>query len=255
MGQSFYKICLVILILSIQTAYVELSFAIALLLNILCFRKQISSQLVLVASLLFSLILVGSLTIFSPENDYYFFLKDLIYYLRPILVMTAAYFIAKKFSNKYSFLNIIVLMGFYFATIHILTMAVNILDFPNDITRIRNTFGRYNHVETIAFFLIICVKNLPIKKTRFKIVYQIFVAGLAFSFLFYFSRTMIIVVFLMSLAYYGYLKLNRRGIIALTGLLILVTSFMVFLRFYEPEFRLHVKDLIQQYTCSPAGQV
>ena len=234
MGQLFYKACLVILILSLQMADVEVSFAVAAALSIICFRKQISNQMVLIIFMLFALVIIGSITVFEPENDYYFFLKDLIYFLRPIFVMSSAYFIAMRLEDKRSFLNILVLMGFYFATMHLWKLVTNFTLIPADTNRIRTYFGRYNHVETIALLLIICVKDLPVKRSRFKIFYKLFVVGLVVSFLFYFSRTMIMVVFAMSLAYFGYLRLNQKGTIALAGLLILGSAFTVFLSFYEP---------------------
>lgn len=235
MGQWFYKLCLVVLIWSLQRANVELSFGISLAVAILCFRKNISSSAALLISILFGLVIIGSITVFAPENDYYYFFKDFVYFLRPILVIASGYFITMRLENKKSFLNILVLMGFYFAFMHLFKMAVNFTIIPTDTTRIRTFFGRYNHVESIALIIIICVKELPMKKSRYKFFYQLMVVCLVVSFLFYFSRTMILVVITMSMAYYGYLKLNQKSAMVLAGMLILGSIGIAVLSAYEPE--------------------
>ncbi|MEM7085941.1 MAG: hypothetical protein AAF489_07155 [Bacteroidota bacterium] len=235
MAQWFYKLCLIALIWSLQKANVELSFGVSLAVAVLCFRKNISSSAALLLILLFGLVLIGSITVLNPENDYYYFTKDLVYFLRPMTVIASGYFITMRLENKRSFLNIIVLMGFYFAFMHLFKMAANFTIIPADTTRIRTYFGRYNHVESLALIIIICVKELPMKKSRYKFFYQVMVAMLAVSFLFYFSRTMILVVISMSMAYYGYLKLNQKSAIVLAGMLILGSIGIAILSNYEPE--------------------
>jgi len=235
MAQWFYKLCLIVLIWSLQRANVELSFGVSLAVAILCFRKSISSSAALLISILFGLVLIGSITVFAPENDYYFFAKDLVYFLRPITVIASGYFITMRLENKRSFLNILVLMGFYFAFMHLFKMVTNFTIIPADTTRIRTFFGRYNHVESLALVIIICVKELPMKKSRYKFFYQLMVACLVVSFLFYFSRTMILVVISMSMAYYGYFKLNQKSAMVLAGVLILGSISVAILSTYEPE--------------------
>lgn len=87
----------------------------------------------------------------------------------------------------------------------------------------------------VALFLIACIRDLPIKKTRFTLFYKLAVAALIFSFLLYFSRTMIVVLFLMIMAYYGYLKLNAKGVVMGFILLGFGAGFAFFLSQYEPE--------------------
>jgi len=233
MAQWIYKLCLIALIWSLQKANVELSFVVAVIVSIITFRKKLSSLAALFILILFTLVIIGCFTVFNPENDYYFFTKDLIYFLRPIFVLLSGYYITMRLDNKRSFLNIIVLMGFYFALMHLLKIAVNFAIIPLDTNRIRTYFGRYNHVETIALVIIICVKELPMKRSRYKIFYQVLLACLVVSFIAYFSRTMIMVVFAMSLAYYGYLKLNEKGAVALSIMFILGSVFALFLSQYE----------------------
>jgi hypothetical protein len=185
-------------------------------------------------ALLVLLFCIGFIKIFTFNGGWYDFLKDTIYFIRPITVLLASYFVVKRLKNKLAFFNIIVLLGFAFAFIHVAHMGLKLFDVSANVSSIRNYFGRHNHVEMIALFLVICYKELPMKKTRFKIFYQAFVAILVISFLLYFSRTMILVLLLMVLAYKGYLKLNTRGIIYLSVLMVLSASFMFFISQYEP---------------------
>ncbi len=234
MGQWIYNICLVLLVWSLQKANIELSFAVATFVAFISFRRKISKQAALLMSILFLLIIIGARTILNPENDYYLYIKDLIYFTRPLIVLMAGYFLVMRFRNSMTFLNILVLMGFYFAFMHLLSFVIYFSIIPSHTSGIRNIFGRYNHVETVALFLILCIRDLPVKKTRYKLIYQAFLACLILSFILYFSRTMIMVVGLATLAYYGYLKLNRRGVIALVVIGILGGAFALFLKNYEP---------------------
>lgn len=235
MAQWIYKLCLVVLIWSLQKANVELSFVVAVVITAVTFRKRVSSLAALFILFLLSLVIIGCLTVFNPENDYYYFTKDLTYFLRPIFVLLAGYFITMRLENKREFFNILVLMGFYYAVMHLLKIVVNFSIIPLDTNRMRTYFGRYNHVETIALVILICVRELPMKRSRFKFFYQIMVACLVVSFILYFSRTMIMVVFAMSLAYYGYFRLNQKGAVALAILLIIGSGFAMFLSAYQPD--------------------
>ncbi len=234
MSQNIYKILFVLLIISLWSASLEFSFLTSLLVILIGFRRKISKDTFTFISILFALFIIGFLGIFNFKEGIYGFIKDVVYFIRPITVLLAAYFIVINFKNKATFFNLIVLLGFVFALVHILHIAINIFNISADVNKLRNSFGRANHVELVALFFVIISKNLTIKKTRFKIIYQAFVTLLVVSFIMYFSRTMFLVLFLMLLAYYGYLKLNVKGVISLFLLLVLSGSFVFFISRYEP---------------------
>lgn len=234
MSQTTYKAFLVILVISLSMAEVELSFVCSVLIAILCFKNKFSKRLAVVVCLLFVLVLIGCFNIFYYQGLFYDYLRDLIYYLRPITVLIAAYLIVINIKDKKSFFNILVIMGFVFAMLHLLRILVHLGDFSFDITYIRNEYGRYNHVELIALVILFCIKDIGVKKSRFKIFYKFFLFCLIFSFILYFSRTMLLVLVLMVLGYRGYLKLNQKGVVALFLGLIFVSGFVLFLNQYEP---------------------
>jgi hypothetical protein len=234
MGQRLTKISLVLIILSLWSESLELSFLVASAVLVLSFNAKLSRGIFSVVFFMLLLIMIGMMGIFKLQSGAYDFLKDLIYFLRPLVVMLATYFCVRKLDRKVDFFNIIVLCGFGLALIHLLHIGSQIIFIKPSLDKFRGLFGRLNHVEMIALFVVICVKDLPIKKTRFKAVYQFLVLCLAVSFLLYFSRTMLMVFALMVLAYFGYLKLNARGAMAFGVLMILSGAFVLFLANYDP---------------------
>ncbi|HPF09987.1 MAG TPA: hypothetical protein PKW08_00720 [Flavobacteriaceae bacterium] len=234
MSQNLNRIALVAMILSLWLESLELSFVVASIVLFLSFRPRLSRNIASIVLLMLVLILIGFLGIFSVEAGAYGFIKDLIYFLRPLTIMLATYFVVSRLEKKSDFFNIIVICGFGFAVWHLLHIGTGLLTMRPNLDKFRGVFGKLNHVELLALFSIICIKGLPIKHTRYKAIYQFLVICLGISFLLYFSRTMIVVLGIMVMAYYGYLKLNRRGAIALAFLMVLSGAFIVFIRNYEP---------------------
>ncbi len=234
MSQNLIRTGIALLIVSLWTQNLEISFLVSVGVLLLNIGSKYSREVFTVASVLFGLLCIGMLSLFTFDGGAYDFLKDVVYFLRPITILLATYFSVKNLKKKTDFFNILVIVGFAFAFIHVVHISVEIIGMKPNVAKFRNKFGRFNHVEMLALFSIICVKGIPVKKTRFKVLYQFFVVCLAVSFLLYFSRTMMIVLFLMVLAYYGYLKLNARGAVALVGMLIGGGLFILFLSQYEP---------------------
>ena len=234
MGQFIYKTLFVLLIISLWSASLEWSFVTSTAIILFAFSNKLSKEIVNYLSILSLLFLIGLIGVFYFKEGWYDYIKDSVYFMRPITVLLASFMLVKKMKNKSDFFNLIVLTGFAFAFIHITHIAFKLLDVSANVSSIRNYFGRSNHVEMIALFIVICVRDLPVKKSRFKIFYKFFVIILVASFIMYFSRTMIIVLILMYLGYRGYLKLNTKGLIYLSGLIVLLASFMFFISNYEP---------------------
>ena len=234
MGQNLIKFCLVALLLSLWSQSLELAFSVAAFVLLLSFKGRFSKELFVVLSLLTALIVIGLLGLLTFQAGPYEYLKDFVYFMRPLLMLLATYFCVQRLKNKEDFFNVVVMTGFALALFHLVHIGIGLLRFKPNLDRFRGLFGKLNHVEMIALFLVICIKSLPVKRSRFKIIYQTFVVILVVSFLLYFSRTMIVVLGLMVLAYYGYLKLNSKGLVAIGIMTIFLGGFLVFLQNYEP---------------------
>lgn len=235
MNQLTAKIGLAAIVLALWAESVELSFIVALGVLLLHFNGRISRGLSQVVVLIIGMMFVGSLGIISPEAGVYGFIKDMVYFLRPLTVMLAAYFAVSKLKSKKEFYNLIVIMGIGFAVIHLLDIGIGLLRYRPNLQKFRELFGKLNHVEMVALFLLACIKDLPVKKTRYTLFFKLAVMALILSFVLYFSRTMIVVLFLMILAYHGYLKLNARGVVMGLILMAFGAGFLFFLSQYEPE--------------------
>lgn len=235
MNQLTAKIGLVAIIIALWAESVELSFVVAFGVLLLHFNGKISRGLSQIVLLILAMMTVGMLGIMTRQAGLYGFVKDVVYFLRPLTVMLATYYAVQKLKSKADFYNLIVLVGFGFALIHLLDIGIGLLRYRPNLQKFRELFGKLNHVEMVALFLIACIRDLPIKKTRFTLFYKLAVAALIISFLLYFSRTMIVVLFLMILAYYGYLKLNARGVVMGLILLVFGAGFVFFLSQYEPD--------------------
>ncbi len=234
MSQNIYRALLVMLIISLWITSLEISFLTSLLVIFVGFKPKLSRPTFSFISVLLVLFFIGFFSGIIEHDDIFSLVKDSVYFLRPITVLIAGYLIVSNLNNKKEFFNIIVLVGFVFAFVHVARIGIQTFGVQLTVDRLRNTFGRTNHLELVALFLVIVVKDLPIKKFRSKILFKIFIGILALSFLLYFSRTMIMVLALMLLAYYGYLKLNAKGVIYLMVLSTLAAGFIIFLENYEP---------------------
>lgn len=235
MNQLTAKIGLVAIIIALWAESVELSFVVAFAVLLLHFNARISRGLSQIVLLILAMMAVGTLGIMTRQAGLYGFVKDVVYFLRPLTVMLATYYAVQRLKSKADFYNLIVLVGFGFALFHLLDIGIGLLRYRPNLQKFRELFGKLNHVEMVALFLIACIRDLPVKKTRYTLFYKLAVAALIGSFLLYFSRTMIVVLVLMILAYYGYLKLNARG--AVMGLILLAfgAGFAFFLSQYEPD--------------------
>jgi len=235
MNQLTAKIGLVAIIIALWAESVELSFVVAFAVLLLHFNARISRGLSQIVLLILAMMAVGTLGIMTRQAGLYGFVKDVVYFLRPLTVMLATYYAVQRLKSKADFYNLIVLVGFGFALFHLLDIGIGLLRYRPNLQKFRELFGKLNHLEMVALFLIACIRDLPVKKTRYTLFYKLAVAALIGSFLLYFSRTMIVVLVLMILAYYGYLKLNARG--AVMGLILLAfgAGFAFFLSQYEPD--------------------
>jgi hypothetical protein len=235
MNQLTAKIGLVAIIIALWADSVELSFVVALGVLLLHFNGRISRGLLQIALLIVAMLVVGTHGIITRQAGIYGFFKDIVYFLRPLTVMLATYYTVQKLKSKADFYNLIALVGFVSALIHLLDIGIGLLQYRPNLEKFRGLFGKLNHVEMLALFLIACIRDLPIKKTRFTLLYKLAVAALIVSFFLYFSRTMIVVLLLMILAYYGYLKLNARSVAMGLVLLAVGAGFVFFLSQYNPE--------------------
>ena len=162
------------------------------------------------ASLLLLIVFMALLGGLLYQNDLYSSIKDFFYLVKPVLFLVIGYFIAKKINNSTDFLKLVVLTGAVFALYHCAVFLVYYLG--NNLMKvdaIREATGKDNFLELVA--LAIMIANYRFKQLKFsypKLLLLLFSA----SFILYFSRTMLLLLVVVSLGFLGYLKISKKGL-------------------------------------------
>ena len=213
----------------IQFSVIEIHFGIYFLVFLFYFTKV---SLEFFTNLVFLIIIffIGLLSSFLQSKIFYDFIKDFIYFIVPILSLISGYFVAKKLNSFTIFLKIIIYLTTLFSLFHILSILIQI-DFVNSsVSDIRKVGGLSNIIEVFVLVILIgsyshdnldVIKNNFFKKTILIIVFT--------SFILYFSRTMFVSFFILTLSIYGFLKITSKGVKYLILVLLFFTLFYTYL--------------------------
>lgn len=221
MKLNLYKILFIILLLTLASAKIELSFVFAIVTLTLTVESKVFKPVGRVLLIFLAIFFIGLLGLFRQENDISVYIKDIVYFSRPIIVFIASYFLIKKIKDKDFLFTSLILLGFVYSIIHISMILLNLNDISSTV-QLRTYGGRYNHVEMIALIFILTSNSKKAKSYFTKLTFNVLVAILIISFLLYFSRVMIVVLILFILAYKGYFKISKKGF----RLIILGTIFL-----------------------------
>lgn len=211
MNQLIYKISFVSLILSLVSAKIEVSLATGILSILISLNSKTSLSLVKLISILLLINLIGFLGLFRSDTTIGVYLKDFIYFLRPIIIVFASYSLIKRIKNKAFLFESIIILSFLFAIWHIFKLTINISKIER-IAIARAIGGRYSHLELVGLLFFILIKDNKIKHYVGNFIYKFMFLCVSISFILYFSRVMIGVLILFILAYKGYFRLTKKGI-------------------------------------------
>ncbi len=205
MSQNIYKACLFLLVVSLSTYSIELSFLVAFLVMGLSFSAKLNNALIIIVCLLFFLNLTGLISSYSLDYPLYDTLKDAIYYIRPLIILLASYFVIKRIKSKETVFKIVILIGLFYAVKHLTAIVMNIGNIDSYVY-LRSLGGKQNHIEMVSLvFLLFSPYKKIFKRYRSLIIFLI-----SISFVLYLSRVMFIMLFIFFLGYKGYLFLNVR---------------------------------------------
>lgn len=186
-----------------------------------------SLKLVSLTSLLSFIFIVGLISHFFYAPKIYDVIKDSVYLFKPIVYLFLGYFLASKIKDMNTVFKIIIYLGIVFAIIHLSKVLVFILNNEvYQISKIRYYGGKDNYMELVACSLLVLnVKNRFFGiKIKFK---KLFYFILTISFIFYFSRTMVVAFVILWVAGNGYAKLTKNGIVILTSVSLGVILFYI----------------------------
>ncbi len=159
------------------------------------------------------IICIGVFSAFFNNPSSYNFIRDLLYFTKPLLLILLGYFIAKSINNWKIIFKAIIYLGVAYACYHILHTII-FTDFSDSsISNIRQTNGLSNISEIYAIALIVLAfKNPFFKVIKNKKTMYFFLFLLITSFILYFSRTMLLGLLFLILGVLNYLKLNKKGL-------------------------------------------
>ena len=180
--------------------------------------------------ILLILLIIGIFSSLFNPKIFYDWLKDLMYFLKPILGIVTGYFLVSRINDKQFFFRAIIYVAVVFSIFHIIGVIVN-TDFSTDsINEIRKHNGISNLLELMALVVLVgSYKFEYLNVVKYRLIKKIILLILSISIVFYFSRTMLIAFIIMGLAVYGYTKLSTKGLKYAFILLSLIGAFYMYL--------------------------
>ena len=174
--------------------------------------------------------LIGFINTFFSNYLLIDIIKDITHFIKPIIVICIGYLAFKRVNDENIFLKTIVRIALFTAVIHLFGVFFLSNFSTSSINDIRDENGFDNFIEIFAlYFLIIAPKygiNKFYKNEYFRII---FIILLLISIFLYFSRTMFGVIVLLGLSFYGYGKINKKGLKIISFFLICVALFYIYL--------------------------
>lgn len=206
MPQYLYKFCTVLLVYFLSIYSIELSFITSVFVMLLSVSSKINYNLLIAVMLISLMTLTGILSSYKLEFSTYDTIKDLVYFLRPITILLASYFVVKKLNSVNYVFNAVILIAMFFAIKHLFNIIIHMKSIDSYIY-LRALGGKQNHIEIVAliFLFFTPFTNGIINKYRKLIIITILT-----SFVLYLSRTMIIILIIFYLGYKEYLFLNSK---------------------------------------------
>lgn len=220
---------IVVLLCEIYLPSYKINFALQFLFLIgilLTTKCKISKPTLLIIAPLVLIFIIGLLGFFYEKHDLSFIIKDITYFLKPINGILLSYFLFRKGFDLVIFLKTILFVGCLTAFIHLFGIFI-LGDFANNsIHKLRGDFGLDNFIEIFAFYILLFSKKYMnewlIRKKVFRFLVLFF---LLISIYLYFSRTMLVVFFVMGFSLLGYAKITVKTLkfigIAVVSILVL----------------------------------
>ncbi|MCF1190319.1 O-antigen ligase family protein [Mangrovimonas sp. AS39] len=184
-------------------------------------------------NVIFPLICIFIVSLFSSIftlPELYNFLKDTVHLTKPIFAIVFGIYIASHIKDNNTIIKVILLFCLFSALSHIFTVFYYLEEDWNTST-IRSIGGKGSDLEALGFsiyWVFVRKDNLKIFSSKFKII---FFWSLVISIGLYLSRTTFIAIIIFLITFYGLTQVNRKQVMYLLGVIILVISFMISLQF------------------------
>lgn len=203
--QYIYKFCLILLVFLTSTYSIELSFIFACITLAISIKGSIHKDIAVGSIFLIIILIVGIVS--STFSNYIIrdVIKDIVYFLRPIVLLLATYFCVKQIKSTEYVFNVVVGVSLFFALKHLFVVLININNIDSYIY-LRGLGGKQNHIEFVGLVFLFFTPYVNAFKNYRKLI--IFIILL--SYVLYLSRTMFILLFVFFIAQKGYMFLNKK---------------------------------------------
>lgn len=234
-SKKYIPIALFILVLlcELYLPSYKINYAIQLLLLLIIVlntKATISKDFLKTISPLLFIFLLGFVGYFFNFYSLSATIKDITYFSKPIIGLLLSYLLFKQGYDLILYLKTIFFVGSLTAFIHLFGIFV-LGDFTsNSIHDIRSDNGLDNFIEIFAFYILLFSKKHInkdiIEKTWIKIVVLVL---LLLSIYLYYSRTMLVVFFLIGFSIVGYTKITKKTIFYLGIATLFISLLYVYL--------------------------
>lgn len=231
--RSIYKILFyLILVIQIWIPILEVSVLISLItvFFLLADKKVVISKPTfnIVMSLTFILIFGVIVSLFNSYK-LYDIIKDLAYFVRPILNVLAGYLLARKINNVQFIIKSIVYVSLFFSAKHLITLGFSEFE-KGTVEEIRKRGGFGSFIEVLGLVILITKNKFPnFKVFTSKLKSNTIFFIIIFSSILYFSRTMILGLLVFLITMYGFTKLTTKAINYITIFSVLLGLFYGYL--------------------------
>jgi hypothetical protein len=210
----------------------ELTFAVWSLTALLTVRNKYSLTILQHIACFAGIFLIALCVSFFHEVKTYDFIRDITYMLKPILGLLIGYQLCKDyFKNP---LGLIVNTGIVIAIAHLLVIVYSILVYRiTDMHKLREYSGYFSDFEVYAIAVLLFRKEF--KFTISKQKYRFALALLAVSITLYLARTNFIQLGIFYLALKGYLRVNKRSVIIVSTLFLVLAGSYAAIYSYNPK--------------------
>jgi hypothetical protein len=173
--------------------------------------------------------IIGFFGFFFHKYHTFNFIKDVFHFLKPILGLSIGYLFFSKSNDFKSFIKVVVLTGFFSALVHFLVLFISGNIFSGSVEVIRE-YSKDNFLELFGIFFLIYFERfhgqrLFVKKLTYRIIFLTLLA----SCILYFSRTMVIVAFILFVSLKGYTYLTFRSVRILGLFVVMIIAVYAYL--------------------------
>ncbi len=163
-------------------------------------------------------------------------IKDISHFIKPIFVLCIGFLVFKSINDQKIFLKTIVHIAAITAIIHVGGILLFSKILTHSISDIRGDYGLDNFIEIFALFFLILIPKTSIEPLYKNDIYRkILIVIFVISIMFYFSRTMFGMIFILGLSFYGHTKLDNKSLKIIGIFIVMILLFYAYLDTIKPE--------------------